>query len=829
MSNLTAYQQSVLANSFIPQDISAEAQYRGFTDIEGAELLGRKPTAGVNYSGFGKPVFSPYGQKHPRGWVYRVDNPEKEKTLDGKIKLKNKYLRPKGEKNMLDFQPGVVPEMLEDVMLDAIYCETSKGMLSVYRLSKLVGREWLSIGQTGGCWGFRGKVEKITDEHGARQDVKGTIPDIFQINWQNRKVTIVYDADTKTNPKVKNAQNTLANTLQELGAEVHILTLPAIDEKASIDDVLGFWEREHGTEKAAELGLKLIESAKPFQNSSERKSIVEKLIDLSEDLEFFHTANLESYAIVPINSHFENIKINSKEFRAYLSRLCWENERKAISGQSMQDVINVLQSKALFDSPQIETHIRYAAHGDDIYIDLGNESWNSVKVSPSGWQFVESKDIPVKFRRSRGLLPLPTPSFSTNYESLSRFINIREDDFILLCAWIVAAMRPDFPCPVLALYGGQGTGKSTTTEILRSLIDPNVSALRSKPRDERDLMIAARNGWVLSFDNLSQISHEFSDSLCRLVTGGGFAVRELYSDDAETIFDAKRPVIINGISDLASRSDLLERCLLITLPVIEETKRKDEKTFQAELAEAKPILFAAFLNKLSVALSEIDNVKLAKVPRMADFAKFAYAAFGQEFIEKYDSNRSDAHETALENSPVAETLLKFLEGLDRGSWEGTASQLLDALENVAGDKTKGSKSFPKAANKLSSDIARIAPNLPSKGWKYERRKDGHTRTRISIFTKLDDTDKPSSASSANHQTHNKNNSLRADDTADDRNIADDTFDFADDTVFPNRPHVNQENNRFNNGADDADSADDTFHSYSNGRNYSTNEREEFEI
>ena len=63
--------------------------------------------------------------------------------------------------------------------------------------------------------------------------------------------------------------------------------------------------------------------------------------------------------------------------------------------------------------------------------------------------------------------------------------------------------------------------------MLKKLIDPCAAPDRAGPRDERDLMIRARNGWVLAFDNLSKLPDWLSDALCRLSTGGGFSTRAL--------------------------------------------------------------------------------------------------------------------------------------------------------------------------------------------------------------------------------------------------------------------------------------------------------------
>jgi hypothetical protein len=44
---------------------------------------------------------------------------------------------------------------------------------------------------------------------------------------------------------------------------------------------------------------------------------------------------------------------------------------------------------------------------------------------------------------------------------------------------------------------------------------------RTAPKKEEDILIAASNSWIVSFDNLSSIPQALSDAFCRLSTGGG--------------------------------------------------------------------------------------------------------------------------------------------------------------------------------------------------------------------------------------------------------------------------------------------------------------------
>jgi hypothetical protein len=97
---------------------------------------------------------------------------------------------------------------------------------------------------------------------------------------------------------------------------------------------------------------------------------------------------------------------------------------------------------------------------------------------------------------------------------------------------------------------------------------PNVAPVRALPREERELMIAANNSHLLAFDNLSNVPAWLLDGLCRLASGGSSAIRQLYTDDDEVLFQAARPLLVNGIEDVISRPDLADRAIFLTLPPV---------------------------------------------------------------------------------------------------------------------------------------------------------------------------------------------------------------------------------------------------------------------
>ena len=129
-------------------------------------------------------------------------------------------------------------------------------------------------------------------------------------------------------------------------------------------------------------------------------------------------------------------------------------------------------------------------------------AWRAVEIDEAGWRIVD--EPPVRFRRAAGMQPIPAPVTGGSVEMLRAFLNVGGDnDFVLVVAWALAVLRDKGPYPVIVLSGEQGSAKSTFCAILRALLDPNSAPLRALPREDRDLFIAATNGHVLTFDNVS--------------------------------------------------------------------------------------------------------------------------------------------------------------------------------------------------------------------------------------------------------------------------------------------------------------------------------------
>lgn len=460
------------------------------------------------------------------------------------------------------------------------------------------------------------------------------------------------------------------------------------------------------------------------------------LIGLAQSAELFHTADGAGFADLDINGHRETWPIRAKGFRRWLARRFFEETGGAPSSEALQSALNVIEAKAHFDAPERQVHIRVGGLDGRLYVDLGDETWRAVEIDPTGWRIIDNP--PVRFRRASGMKPMPIPVGGGSIETLRSFLNVQTDaDFVLVVAWALAVMRNRGPYPVIVLSGEQGSAKSTFSAILRALLDPNTAPLRALPREDRDLFIAASNGHVLAFDNVSGLPAWISDTLCRLATGGGFAVRQLYSDQDEVLFDAARPVILNGIEDIVTRPDLADRAVFLTLEPIPEERRRPEQELWAAFEIERPRLLGVLLDAVAKGLAMLPLTRLDKLPRMADFALWATACEtalwpSGTFWSAYCGNRDEAVDGVIDADPIAAAVRAVMTA--RTEWTGTASELLGALAEMAGERVAKARTWPDSPRALAGRLRRAATFLRKIGIDIGFEREGRARTRTIRIT-----------------------------------------------------------------------------------------------
>ena len=509
-------------------------------------------------------------------------------------------------------------------------------------------------------------------------------------------------------------------------------------------------ELDHKISQAAKIAKKKpheigVLAKKHFDAEKVEGSTKQELLAIIREQEFWHDKKNQPYLSVTIKGKQRNLKPNSNDLRVWL---CYEfSKRKSYipSKSAIDDVLRVCEGLAVYEGQQYETFNRVGKCDGKTYIDLSNSSGDVVEITPNGWSII--RHSPVKFLRPSGFEELPRPLRKGSIAELRPFLNLATDqDFVLVVAWLLMAFHPGGEYPVLVLNGQQGSAKSTTTNFLKRLTDPNEAAVLSGPKSQDDFCVLANNNRVLVFDNLSHINGWLSDSLCRAATGGANKKRTLYTDCDETILRFCNPVILNGIGDIVTRADLLDRCISIDVPLIE--KRIASSRLNEQFESAYPRILGAIFDATSWALA--NPVVPDDLPRMATFAKWMASAepeFARQwnsepqdfiweqgsFLEIYRDNILKSSSTALDQHAIVPELQDLIR--KTGFWEGSATELLEALQRSASHSRRTSRDWPKGAISLGRLLIRLAPSFSKIGIDVRQRRssDSH-RTRLWTIT-----------------------------------------------------------------------------------------------
>lgn len=493
----------------------------------------------------------------------------------------------------------------------------------------------------------------------------------------------------------------------------------------------------------------MIEAAEPLEIAAAREAGLDKkgkgnkrpraanLMGLAQYCTFWRGPDYEAYVRIPVGEHEENWQVSSATFKRWLAIRTYEASGIVPGAQKIEDTIRVLTARAISEGREQTPWRRVGARDGKLYIDLADADWRVIEIAVDGWRVLDRHDLP--FLRSPRSQPLCEPEAGSSIDELRRFANVEtEEDFVVVVAWVVGALRERGPYPILVINGEQGSGKSKFSRLLRSLIDPGCPAIQGPPQDEQNIILTAQNAHLVALDNISRIDPILSDSLCRLATGSGFAVRKKYTDAEESLFEGARPIILNGIPSFIDRADLNERAQVIHLASISEEARRPEDEIEADWKLVRPRVLGALCDALSSGLKRIDSVRLTRFGRMADFEKWMTAAelgLGWEpgtFAAAYEKGRRASEDIAFEADIVAVAIEGFILKEDATFWRGTPTTLLSLLNREASEVIRQTHAWPKTAQGLGNCIARATPLLRRRGIIVERR---HSGARIITITR----------------------------------------------------------------------------------------------
>ncbi len=462
------------------------------------------------------------------------------------------------------------------------------------------------------------------------------------------------------------------------------------------------------------------DSSNPSEGSGSGDSAAAELIQMViEKGELFYDTKIErAYVTAAIDGIDSTMAINGKQFIEWISFQYYSTSGQSANEASIKQARFALSGIAKYDGKQQQIHLRVADYNNVHYIFLADEQLRAIEVLPTGWRIVD--DPTVKFWKPASMQSLPIPKRGGDLDLIWKFVNVKEIDRRLILAWILESFRSETPKPVLSLCGTQGSAKSSTQNRIRQLIDNSAVNLRSAPKSVQDIFVGAGCNWLISYENLSHLSAPIQDAFCTLATGGGFASRTLYSDDEETVIDAKRPIIINSIPPVVTAQDLTDRAICLELPRI---SYKEELELEKEWQAALSSIFGGLLDLFVKTLKQMPKVKLTNPPRMADFTRLGEAmmqAQGQpdgSFTKLYRANLNDGVSRAMESSPAAVALCEFARNYPEGKnvFHGTVQGLLTKLIDYRHD----AENWPRSAKGLADALRRQMPALSLVGISVE--------------------------------------------------------------------------------------------------------------
>ena len=405
-----------------------------------------------------------------------------------------------------------------------------------------------------------------------------------------------------------------------------------------------------------------------------------------------------------------------RSLRAELAAAYLRGTGKPPSQQALTNALTALEGIALATTPAARLALRVAKAGDQLVLDMGGDDGRVILIDRLGWTV--SRPSPVLFRRTPLTGVLPTPEHGGDLAGLWDIINVAERDRGLLLADMVAAYFPDMPHPIMALTGEQGTGKSTATRVIVSLLDPSPVPLRKPPKDVETWAVAAGGSHVVAVDNVSTVPDWFSDSLCRASTGDGDVRRQLYTDGDLFVFAFKRVVILNGIDWGAVRGDLADRLIAVELERIPETVRARDDDLTQRWEATAPGILGGLLDLVAEVIRVLPTIQLHRSPRMADFAHIAAAVddvTGYRSLDRYLELAGELAADAVTSDPV----LAAITNLVVTEWEGPASVLLEQLDaSRLGERPP--RGWPATARALAQTLKRQSPALRRLGWTVDR-------------------------------------------------------------------------------------------------------------
>lgn len=454
------------------------------------------------------------------------------------------------------------------------------------------------------------------------------------------------------------------------------------------------------------------------------------------------------YGIVEVNGHKESINLNSDSAISWLKVRYFEASEKFHGNEMYENVISLIRDKASFSKDVEPTPISKRIHSDNksIYVDLASPDWKLVKITEDETSIVEhGNDTPI-FARGKSQSRIPEPNFEYTGNPLDEFTKlVRMDNEPTFKEHLICEFLAHVPTPIIVIIGQEDSAKSDRSALIKMLVDPSGDKLDEQlgqfGRNDDDLNVRFANNYMSIFDNLSDITPEQSDTLCKAVTGASYSKRQNYSDADEVVLKFQRKIILNGISVNIEHSDLVRR----TINYFTERIPSDEKLTRSQVMdkfkEILPDLYGQIFFVISEAIQYYDDVleNTKEIPGMAEFSIWGECisrALGNEeglFLKNYSEKLRNNSDLLNENNCIISFLEHTFDNQNATEITYQNGRWFALLESYATSEgiDKKSRNYPKSSAQLKSWINRSKPLLHQHHWEVTFEKN----TAHNQFTK----------------------------------------------------------------------------------------------
>lgn len=448
------------------------------------------------------------------------------------------------------------------------------------------------------------------------------------------------------------------------------------------------------------------------------------------------------YVFVDTASGREEIPINSRMFCSIIADIyCEISKGDSISQKTIKDCIFNYEGTILRTHKKEETKLRInnKAENDTVLrIDIGNPEYEYIEVTSKGWQIRQGGEEFFSRKSSQGELPIPVRG--GDVLKLFDYCRIPEDKQNLFLAWIISNFI-DIIHPCLVIQGSAGSGKSTLSTFVKMLIDPcKNNAPTIFPRSETELKDVYNTNYFVAYDNLQRLKSKQSDYLCSIVTGAQVQKRKLFENFDMCQFDLKQPILLNGISEIVTREDMLDRSIIIELQPFEDGERGSEQKIISDFKKDLPYILGGILDILVGVVTDYEPNTIDNPPRLVDFYEygcyicgFIDSERGMNFCEEYHRTINYQKRKFCKNEEFKNTLVEFLDE-ENGYWSGTVGKLTDEIKHfVEAWETSNSGFAPKSPNRLSRELNLIVDSLKKDGIIVERYRDKKNCSVVELY------------------------------------------------------------------------------------------------